>query len=156
MIADRDKLLGDLVKILSNGGDRITSLRLVADLLRDSGAHRWVGLYDVDHAAGFLSVIVWSGPSAPQYPTFPVTEGLTGAAVAERKTVNVGNVRADPRYLTAFGTTRSEIIVPVFDSAREIVVGTIDVESEKQNAFTKDVQKFLETCSDLIRPLWQR
>jgi hypothetical protein len=26
-----------------------------------------------------------------------------------------GDVSADPRYLTAFGTTPSEIIVPVFD-----------------------------------------
>jgi len=71
--------------------------------------------------------------------------------------VNVGNVTADPRYLTAFGTTRSEIIVPVFDRAGENVVGTIDVESEKPNAFPEEeVQTLLEACSKVIRPLWRR
>ena len=65
-----------------------------------------------------------------------------------------GEVSADPRYLTAFATTRSEIIVPVFDRAQTSVVGTIVVESEGPNAFSKDVQDLLEACSDVIRPLW--
>jgi L-methionine (R)-S-oxide reductase len=69
--------------------------------------------------------------------------------------VNVGDVLADPRYLTAFGTTRSEIIIPVFDGEGRSVVGTIDVESEKPNAFDKDVQDLLEACSVVIRTLWK-
>ena len=48
-------------------------------------------------------------------PRVPEQQGLTGAAVAGRETVNVGDVAADSRYLTAFGTTRSDSIVPVFD-----------------------------------------
>jgi L-methionine (R)-S-oxide reductase len=115
-----------------------------------------VGLYDVDRAAGTVANIVWSGPGAPEYPTFPITKGLTGAAIFTRKTVNVGDVTADPRYLTAFGTTRSEIISPVLDEAGENVVGTIDVESEKPNAFPEEVQTLLEACSKVIRPLWRR
>ncbi len=39
---------------------------------------------------------------------FPVTQGLSGAAVASGETVVVGDVSKDPRYLTAFGSTRSE------------------------------------------------
>jgi putative methionine-R-sulfoxide reductase with GAF domain len=39
------------------------------------------------------------------------------------QTVNVGNVAADPPYLTAFNSTRSEIIVPVFENTGEIVIG---------------------------------
>jgi len=96
----------------------------------------------------------WAGRS-PEYPTFPITKGLTGAAVAGRETVNVGDVAVDPRYLTAFGTTRSEIIVPVFDLAGD-VAGTIDVESETPHAFTREMQVLLEACSDVIRPLWHR
>ncbi len=103
-----------------------------------------------------MTNIVWSGPGAPEYPTFPITKGLTGVAISARKTVNVGDVAADPRYLTAFGTTRSEIIVPVLDRAGENVVGTIDVESEKPNAFSEDVQALLEACANVIRPLWCR
>ena len=92
---------------------------------------------------------------APEHPTFPLSKGLTSAAVALKQIVNVGDVLADPRYLTAFGTTRSEIIIPVFDGEGRNVVGTIDVESEKPNAFDKDVQDLLEACSVVIRPLWK-
>ena len=64
MTADHRKLLTELVKIVSNTGDRIASLRLVADLLKSSGGYRWVGLYDVDRMAGVVRNIVWSGPGA--------------------------------------------------------------------------------------------
>jgi len=72
-----------------------------------------------------------------------------------RKTVNVGNVASDPRYLTAFGTTKSEIIVPIFDLTRENVVGTIDVESEQPAAFDPRTEGLLEACAELLTPLWR-
>lgn len=155
MLAHNEQLLLELRRIVSNGGDRTVSLQQVADILKNAGNYRWVGLYDVDHTNGQVSNIAWSGHGAPEHPTFPLSKGLTSAAVSGRKTINVGDVRADPRYLTAFGTTRSEIIVPVFSWSDESVVGTLDVESDKQNAFSSDVQDFLEACSDEIRSLWR-
>jgi putative methionine-R-sulfoxide reductase with GAF domain len=38
----------------------------------------------------------------------------------------VGDVRIDSRYLTAFGNTLSEIIIPVLDDKTGAVIGTID------------------------------
>jgi putative methionine-R-sulfoxide reductase with GAF domain len=64
--------------------------------------------------------------------------------------VNVGDVAADPRYLTAFGNTRSEIIVPIFDKPKQKVIGTIDVESEQRDAFSKEVQAVLERWADVM------
>jgi putative methionine-R-sulfoxide reductase with GAF domain len=113
-----------------------------------------VGLYEVDHAAGLVKNIVWSGPEAPSYPIFALTKGLTGSAVAFGKTVNVGDVASDPRYLTALGSTRSEIIVPIFDASGKIVIGTLDVESERENAFNAAAQSLLELCAKTIQPLW--
>jgi L-methionine (R)-S-oxide reductase len=156
MLMERDKLMMDLHSLVSMAKDRAATLQGVAELLRSSGSYRWVGLYDVDYSAGVVRNIVWSGPGAPEYPRFSITKGLTAAAISSRKTVNVGDVVADPRYLTAFGTTRSEIIVPVFDGTGESVIGTIDVESEKPNAFPEDVQAILETSSKIIQPLWRR
>jgi L-methionine (R)-S-oxide reductase len=111
--------------------DRVAALQEIADLIRSSGNYRWVGLYDVNYVKKIVENIVFSGPGAPEYPTFPITKGLTARAISNRQTVNVGEVAADPSYLTAFGTTRSEIIVPVFDRLNQKVVGTIDVESEQ-------------------------
>ena len=91
--------------------------------------------------------LAFDGPGAPAYPRFPVTQGLRGAAVASGETVVVGDVSKDPRYLTAFGSTRSEIIVPKVDRSGGKVVGTIDVESEKVDAFTEEDLFALERCA---------
>jgi GAF domain-containing protein len=152
---NRDQLLSHLENIVVATRDRQASLQEAAALIRRSANYRWVGLYDVDHAAGLVRNVSWSGPGEPEYPTFPLTQGLTSAAIAQKQIVNVGDVATDPRYLTAFGSTRSEIIVPVFDRAGERVLGTIDVESEEPNAFTKDIEDLLEACSRVIRPLWE-
>ena len=154
MLANREQLLSELRGLVLSGGGRTALLQQVADTLKNAGKFRWVGLYDVDHADGKVSNVVWSGQGPPEHPTFPLSRGLTSAAVSGRKTINVGDVAADPRYLTAFGTTRSEIIVPIFSRSDQTVVGTIDVESENPNAFSSEVQDFLEACSDEIRSLW--
>jgi putative methionine-R-sulfoxide reductase with GAF domain len=154
MSALAHELLAGLAKMVSSSQHRVTSLQEIANHIRTYGSYRWVGLYDVNHRSGVVTNLVWSGPSAPAYPTFPMTNGLTGAAVTERATVNVGDVSADGRYLTALGTTRSEIIIPVFDREGASVVGTIDVESEALDAFGKDVEDLLQSCAAMIRPLW--
>ena len=148
------ELLSELRRIVAARGDRVAALQAAADTLHRSGGYRWVGLYDVDHANGMVRNTVWSGPGAPEFPTFPIGKGLTGSAISMRKTVNVGDVTSDPRYLIAFGSTRSEIIVPVLDLKRGRVVGTLDIESEHPNAFNQSLEDLLEKCACVLEPLW--
>ncbi len=147
-------LLEELRKIVADDSSRMEKLQQIAALIRNSGSYRWVGLYDVDRQAGEVVNLVWDGPGAPEYPTFPIGKGLTGSAIQESKVINVGDVAADPRYLTAFGSTRSEIIVPILDSEADKVIGTIDVESERPNAFDEQTERLLIGCADAIAPLW--
>ena len=141
-------------RVIARGGDRRDVLWEIADLVRGAGGYRWVGLYDVDRAAGMVRNIVWSGPGAPAHPTFAITMGLTGSAIAERRVINVADVTRDPRYLTAFSSTRSEIVVPIFRRDGRDVVGTIDVESAQVNAFDATAQEMLQECARAIRGLW--
>jgi len=76
------------------------------------------------------------------------------AAISAKKTINVGDVASDPNYLTALESTRSEIIVPVVDATRDRVIGTIDVESERPNAFDSETQALLEECARLLVDFW--
>jgi GAF domain-containing protein len=149
-----ETLLSQISKIVAKQGPRIDRLREVAATLGQSGGYRWVGLYEVDADRGEVRNVVWDGPSAPEYPTFPITKGLTSSAIAEKRTVNVGDVGADPRYLTALSSTRSEIIVPIL-SDRGQVTGTIDVESERPNAFDRDTERLLENCAVRLQRLFQ-
>ena len=60
----------------------------------------------------------------------------------------------DPRYLTAFGSTLSEIIVPVL-SPDGRVLGTVDVDSPNVNAFTDRDREMIEAvCIQAALPLW--
>ena len=151
-----NNLLAELTALLAEGGDRNSTAKAIAEALRAAGPYRWTGIYDVDLEKGVVSNIAWSGPGAPAYPTFPVTNGLTSRAIATKKTVNVGDVANDPDYLTALATTRSEIIIPVLDATGHSVIGTIDVESEHPHAFDSAIQRHLEDCATVLRTFWNR
>ena len=58
-------------------------------------------------------------------------------------------MRRDPRYLPTFHTTRSEIIVPMINEHHKIL-GMLDTESEKVNAFGNEDRQFLERAAGLI------
>ena len=145
-------MVHEIASVLAEVLPRAEKARKIAELICRSHNYRWVGVYDV--GPELVSIIAYSGPGAPAYPQFPVTQGLTGSAVRERKAVVVGNVRTDPRYLTAFGSTVSEIIIPILAEKTGAVVGTIDVESERSNAFAGEDQRALEECARAARPLW--
>jgi putative methionine-R-sulfoxide reductase with GAF domain len=141
-----------ILSIVSGSGDRIERATQLAKTVRSLGNYRWTGVYDVGKE--IVSIIAYSGLGAPAYPTFPVTQGLTGSAIRSKATVVVGDVRTDPRYLTAFGSTLSEIIVPIVDPQSGTVIGTIDVESERANAFSASDQHMLEECTRVALSLW--
>jgi GAF domain-containing protein len=124
----------------------------LAEQIRKAGGYRWVGIYAVGREE--ISVIGWSGPEAPAHPRFPKDRGLCGAAAASRSTVVVGDVANDPRYLTTFGTTRSEIVVPVKRATGE-VVALIDVESAHRDAFTSQDRDRLEDFALQAAGFWK-
>jgi GAF domain-containing protein len=144
--------LNEIRSLAMSGGDRAAQAKRLAELIRKLGDYRWVGVCDVH--PDLVSVIGWSGPSAPVYPEFPASKGLTGTAIQQKKAVIVGDVRTDPRYLTSFGSTLSEIIVPVLAPGGDRVIGTVDVESDHANAFSERDQHMIEHCAQAALPLW--
>jgi putative methionine-R-sulfoxide reductase with GAF domain len=146
-----------LGKILAEDRDRRAIAAHITEEIRNYGNYRWVGVYDVDLARGLVSNIAWTGPNAPAYPVFCLTKGLTSRAIAERRTINVGDVAGDSDYLTALDSTRSEIIIPVFrDSTCSEVIGTIDVESDRVDAFDSATLELLERCAGQLAEFWRR
>ncbi|HLV94880.1 MAG TPA: GAF domain-containing protein [Candidatus Acidoferrales bacterium] len=147
-----NNVLGQIRMTAAGSDDRAVRAERLAEMIRKLGEYRWVGVYDVDEEN--VSIIGWSGPGAPEFPAFPAGTGLTGAAIKDKKAVNVADVRNDPRYLATLGDTLSEIIVPVLDPSGERVIGTVDVESERANAFAASDQRMIEQCAQAALPLW--
>lgn len=151
-MSGEEAMLEQIRAIVSRSGDRTARARELAEVVRSLGNYRWTGVYDVGHDT--VSILAYSGPGGPAHPTFPITKGLTGSAIRQKAAVIVGDVRTDPRYLTAFGSTLSEIILPILDPKLGGVVGTIDVESDRANAFSARDQQMLEECARAALPLW--
>jgi putative methionine-R-sulfoxide reductase with GAF domain len=125
----------------------------IAGAIREAGSHRWVGVYEVTDAD--VAILGYAGPGAPAHPRFPRTRGLTATAVATGRAVVVDDVTGDPRYLTAFDSTRSEMIVPVVGD-RTTVIGTIDVESEHVAAFGDAERELVGRLAHAVVPLFER
>jgi len=79
--------------------------------------------------------------------------GLTGAAIRSRGTVLSNDVANDPRYLTNQESTGSELIIPVLLDGR--VVGTLDIEDARANAFSNDDQTLFEQLAAALPELYR-
>lgn len=138
--------------ILGSGHSRREKAKMIVEKIRREKKYSWVGLYDVMESE--ISIISFDGRSEPAFTTFPKDKGLNGRAVTMKQTVIVNDTDKDEDYLLTFTDTKSEIVVPVFDAGRRKIIGTIDAEGERTNAFSKADADFLENCASAIVPLW--
>jgi L-methionine (R)-S-oxide reductase len=136
-------------RILNRGGSDTELLQDVVDALAERVEHySWIGIYLVE--GGDLVLGPWRGPQATEHVRIPVGQGVCGAAAASGVTEVVDDVGSDPRYLACFPSTRSEIVVPIFDEGR--VVGEIDIDSDRPAAFGADDRAVLERIALQIGP----
>ena len=75
-------------------------------------------------------------------------EGITGSAASARQPVLVRDVRTDPRYLNALDAVRAELAVPML--MRGQLVGVIDVQSTRLNAFTEQDRALLALIASRV------
>jgi L-methionine (R)-S-oxide reductase len=123
------------------------SIKRVAEMIRVARDYRFIAVYKI--VKDEFVILAGTGNEPPAYPRFPITQGLCGAALESGKAIVVGDVQKDKRYLPTFHTTRSEIIVPMKNEHKH-VVGMLDAESDKVNAFGDEDRQFLERAAGLI------
>ena len=141
---DYKKAENEIKEIINESSNILQS---VVDFLCDNFNHySWVGIYVVK--GDNLILGPWKGPSATEHTKIPIGQGVCGAAAASGKTEIVDDVSSDGRYLSCFLSTRSEIVVPIKKDSK--IIGEIDIDSDKLNAFTKEDEMFLEKISDML------
>ncbi len=142
------KLLQDLAAFLLAAPKTPTTVKRAAEMVRKERDYRWIGVYKIERDD--FVIVAGTGDHPPTYARFPITQGLCGVAAETRETLIVGDVREDVRWLPAFWTTLSEIVVPILSETNGKVIGIIDVESDKLNAFSDDDRDFLEHVAVLM------
>lgn len=148
MKTNSTKLLQDLAAFILAAPKDPRSLRTAAEMVRKERGYRWIGIYKVER--GDFVIAASTGDDPPTYPRFPITQGLCGAVAETGETLIVGDVHKDPRWLPAFWTTHSEIVVPIVCESNGHVIGVIDAESEHRDAFTADDRDFLEHVAGVM------
>ncbi|MGH9801809.1 MAG: GAF domain-containing protein, partial [Blastocatellia bacterium] len=135
-ILDLDRLLDHIAPML----DRIISYEFLL-----------VGMIDETH-----DELVWhveegyAARKLERASRTPLSHGVVGRAVRERRTQIVGDVRRDPDYyvtdLWREQGQRSEIAVPLIYEDR--VIGVLALESNRQNAFNEYHGRLLENIAN--------
>jgi GAF domain-containing protein len=140
---------------IATAADPESAAQLAVDLMYERFPHYdWIGIYWVDPTGADLVLGPWTGPEATEHTRIPIGTGICGAAAASGQTEIVDDVNADPRYLSCFAATRSEIVVPIFHDGR--VVGEIDIDVSDPAAFSQADARFLEEVAALLAGLRPR
>jgi len=98
----------------------------------------------VDEGRDHLKVVASSGYRRQVLHNFGIAigrEGITGWVARHKKPVYVPDVRKDSRYIRGITRGRSEIAVPLLIG--KTLIGVLDVESEKVDAFSRRDLKIL-------------
>lgn len=121
------------------------------------GAADWIGFYLKESAVfsgGGTDLIL--GPfigAATDHIRIPLDRGICGLALREERVVNVRDVREDPRHIACSITTRSELVIPLADSSGRLIA-ELDVDSNKLNAFTSELEGLLRTKAGTFAQAW--
>jgi GAF domain-containing protein len=143
---DRDQLLVAIRSAIAAAPNATSAMRQAVQLLKDAMPdYTWVGIYLVDGDELVLGPFL--GKPSP-HTRIPIGRGICGAAAAEKATIIVDDVNADPRYLACSIETKSEIVVPIMDGGT--VLGEIDIDSDQPAAFGPADRALLEQVAGLL------
>ena len=150
MIEDQSTF-DEIGSVVAGGGQPQGIAKRIAQIIRQSRAYGSVSIYGVTETE--IVALGWTGTEEPAHMRFAVTKGLTGVVVKQRAPLVSGNVSKDPRYLVAYTKMRSEMIVPAL-GVGGLAVGTINVASERENAFSEKDVRFVEQCAQKMTSLF--
>ncbi|HEY4691000.1 MAG TPA: GAF domain-containing protein [Anaerolineae bacterium] len=152
--SDRLHVLNNLGRELIVALDRDMIFRVARDHLWRAFGYPYVDFFLTDWTTGEVSWCLPSGSSVPSVPgepaQFAFNQGIVGRAAATGRTYLSGDVSSDPYYraLPTRPNTRSEIAVPLHMEER--VIGVLNIESDRLNAFSADDVIMLETLAGQI------
>jgi L-methionine (R)-S-oxide reductase len=110
----------------------------------------WTGIYEL-----FPDNTLRLGPyiGAPTEHVFiGVGNGVCGTAVAEKRNMNVPDVRCISNYLACSSETRSELVVLI--RAGDTIYGQIDIDSHRVAAFDELAVAAVQAVADALGLAW--
>ena len=153
--ADQLALVAEVSKSVSSSLELNTLMNNVATLIHERFGYLYVHLFTVHLNRRLIEYQAGSGTPGKDLEGYTLSlddpDGIIPWVAREGKVVLANDVKKDKRYRASPlppENTRSELCVPlIYD---EEVVGVLDIQSDKRNAFTEDDHLMFEAVADNI------
>ena len=153
--ADQLTLVSEISKSVTSTLDLSTIMREAANLIHEKFGYPHVSLFTVHPNRRIIAYEAGSGKRSKKLEGFSLSldnpAGIMVWAARRGKTILVNDVTLDDRYIPSElppKNTRSELCVPLIFNDK--VVGLLDIQSDKINAFTEDDQMMFEAVADTM------
>ena len=117
---------------------------LSALLFQSMGGINWAGFYLMDR--GSLVVGPFQGKTA--CIRIEIGKGVCGTAVRQQRVVRVADVHAFPGHIACDASSRSEIVLPIWNKGR--IAGVLDIDSPLPDRFAAEDEEGLSDIVQLI------
>ena len=117
---------------------------LSALLFQSMEGSNWAGFYLMDR--GSLVVGPFQGKTA--CIRIEIGKGVCGTAVRQQRVVRVADVHAFPGHIACDASSRSEIVLPIWNKGR--IAGVLDIDSPLPDRFTAEDEEGLSDIVQLI------
>jgi len=139
-------LIPQIEALLYGEDDMIANLANICAALKEQFKWFWVGFYLIKQNELVLGP--FQGPVA--CTRIAKGKGVCGAAWAQAEILIVPDVEEFPGHIACSSLSRSEIVIPLFNSKNEIV-GVFDVDSEHLAHFDETDAQFLQQIVKLVK-----
>ena len=142
-----DDIIVRLEGLAGQGADFTTILERAVELLHQMDPRfHWTGIYEL-----FPDDTLRLGPfiGAPTEHVFiGVGSGVCGTAVAEKRNMNIPDVRRCTNYLACSEETRSELVVLI--RSGDTIFAQIDIDSHQVAAFDDGAEAKVQAVADWL------
>ena len=140
-----EALVPQIKGLLYGEKNLIANLSNISAALKEAMNFFWVGFYLVD-SEDELVLGPFQGPIA--CTRIKKGKGVCGSSWEKESTLIVPNVDDFPGHIACSSDSKSEIVLPVYQSGK--IIGVLDVDSDELNAFDQVDQKWLEQILTLL------
>lgn len=128
--------LAKTIAALTEGEDDVIALMatVTCELHHSDDRFDWTGFYRVT-APEMLKIGPYQGGHGCLQ--IPFSRGVCGAAARSGETQLVADVDAFPGHIACASSTRSEVVLPVWNKAGELIA-VLDIDSDQPDAFTQE------------------